>query len=52
MKNLLLEITEKLLIPVLGIIAISGIVAVFYTLITDPSTASNATWGIFDTLGD
>ena len=52
MKNLLLNITEKLLIPVLGIIAISGIVVVFYTLITDPLSASNATWGVFDTLGD
>ena len=52
MKNLLLNITEKILIPILGVIAISGIVVIFYTLITDPLSASEATWGVFDTLGD
>ena len=32
----------------LGVI---GITAIFYEIITNPSTFSNATWGIFDTLG-
>jgi len=52
MKNLLLNITEKLLIPALGFIDITGIIFALYSLITDPASASNATWGIFDTLGD
>ena len=52
MKDLMLKVVNNIIIPTLGIIAISGIVVVFYTLLTDPSSASNATWGIFDTLGD
>ena len=52
MKDLMLKVISNIIIPVLGIIAISGIVVVFYTLLTDPSSANSATWGIFDTLGD
>jgi len=52
MKNLILKSATKALIGTLGFIAITGIIMVFYTLITDPSSASNATWGVFDTLGD
>ena len=52
MKNLILEGAVKALIGTLGFIAVTGIVIVFYTLITDPGAASSATWGVFDTLGD
>ena len=52
MKDLILEGAIKALIGTLGFIAITGIVFAFYMLITDPESASNATWGIFDTLGD
>jgi len=52
MKNLLLNITEKLLIPALAVLVITGLGKVFYELITDPTQFNNVTWGIFDTLGD
>lgn len=32
-------------------LAATGISALIYELITNPSTFNNATWGIFDTLG-
>jgi hypothetical protein len=35
----------------LGALAITGVGRIVYELITKPSTFSNATWGIFDTLG-
>ena len=52
MKNLILKGATKALIGTLGFIAITGIIIVFYTLITDPLSASNATWGVFDTFVD
>ena len=35
----------------LSTLAVTGISAIVYELITSPSTFNNATWGIFDTLG-
>ena len=35
----------------LSFMAVSGISYIIYELITNPSTFSNATWGIFDTIG-
>ena len=35
----------------LSTLVVSGVIYIFYELITNPSTFSNATWGIFDTLG-
>ena len=35
----------------LAAIVVTGIGRIIYELITSPSTFSNATWGIFDTLG-
>ena len=32
-------------------LVVLGTGTIFYELITNPSTFSNATWGIFDTLG-
>lgn len=32
-------------------LSVIGITAIFYELVTNSSTFSNATWGIFDTLG-
>lgn len=32
-------------------LAVMGVTTIAYELITNPSTFSNATWGIFDTLG-
>ena len=32
-------------------LAVMGVTTIAYELITSPSTFSNATWGIFDTLG-
>ena len=52
MKDLIINGAAKALIGTLGLISICGIVIIFYTLITDPLSASNATWGVFDTLGD
>jgi len=50
--------TEKVLaifmsvwIVALMILSVSGIGMVIYELITNPTAFSNATWGIFDTLG-
>ena len=35
----------------LSTLVVSGVTYIIYELITSPSTFSNATWGIFDTLG-
>lgn len=35
----------------LAAIVVTGIGRIIYELITNPSTFSNATWGLFDTLG-
>ena len=35
----------------LSTLVILGVGTIFYEIITNPSTFSNATWGIFDTLG-
>lgn len=35
----------------LGALAITGIGRIIYEAITNSSTFSNATWGLFDTLG-
>lgn len=35
----------------LGALAITGVGRIIYEVITNPSTFSNSTWGIFDTLG-
>ena len=50
--------TEKVLaifmsvwIVALMTLSVSGIGMVIYELITNPTAFSNATWGIFDTLG-
>lgn len=48
-KSLVLFIT--LWAATLFTLSITGISAIVYELITNPSTFSNATWGIFDTLG-
>lgn len=46
-----LAIFIGLWITLLGTLAVSGIGVLIFELITNPSTFSNATWGIFDTLG-
>lgn len=38
-------------VHLLGALVITGVGRIIYELITSPSTFSNATWGIFDTLG-
>jgi hypothetical protein len=35
----------------LATLSVTGATYIIYELITNPSTFSNATWGIFDTLG-
>jgi hypothetical protein len=47
----LLDYTIALWITALGILAVSGILTLIYQLFTDPASFSNATFGIFDTLG-
>jgi hypothetical protein len=47
----LLDYTIALWITALGILAVSGILALIYQLFTDPASFSNATFGVFDTLG-
>jgi hypothetical protein len=47
----LLDYTIALWITALGILAVSGILALIYQLFTDPASFNNATFGIFDTLG-
>ena len=48
-KSLIICIT--LWAAVLSTAVVGGITTILYELITNPSTFSNATWGIFDTLG-
>jgi hypothetical protein len=47
----LLDYTIALWITALSMLAFSGIIALIYQLFTDPASFSNATFGIFDTLG-
>lgn len=51
-------ISQKILVLFLGTyasllfcLASAGIIRIVFELFTNPSTFSNATWGIFDTLG-
>ena len=46
-----LAIFMSVWIVALMILSVSGIGMVIYELITNPTAFSNATWGIFDTLG-
>ena len=48
----LLDYTIALWITALAMFAFSGIIALIYQLFTDPASFSNATFGIFDTLGN
>lgn len=48
-KSLIIFLT--LWAAVLSTAVVGGIATIVYELITNPSTFSNATWGIFDTLG-
>jgi len=47
----LLDYTIALWITALAMLAFSGIIGLIYQLFTDPASFSNATFGIFDTLG-
>ena len=47
----LLDYTIALWITALAMFAFSGIISLIYQLFTDPASFSNATFGIFDTLG-
>ena len=40
-----------ILVNLLAVIIVIGTGRIAYEAITNPSTFSNATWGIFDTLG-
>ena len=46
-----LAIFMSVWIVALMILSVSGIGMIIYELITNPTAFSNATWGIFDTLG-
>ena len=48
----LLDYTIALWITALAMFAFSGILVMIIELITNPSQFSNATFGIFDTLGN
>jgi hypothetical protein len=48
----LLDYTIALWITALSMLAFSGIIGLIYQLFTDPASFSNATFGIFDTLGN
>jgi len=48
----LLDYTIALWITALAMFAFSGIIGLIYQLFTDPASFSNATFGIFDTLGN
>jgi len=50
--NNLLDYTVALWITALSMMAFSGILVMIIELITNPSQFSNATFGIFDTLGN
>ena len=47
----LLDYVINVWVTVLGALAITGFGKVIFELITNPSQFSNATFGIFDTLG-
>ena len=47
----LLDYAINIWVTALGIIALTGLGKVIFELITNPSQFSNATFGIFDTLG-
>ena len=47
----LLDYVINVWVTVLGALAITGFGKVLFELITNPSQFSNATFGIFDTLG-
>ena len=48
----LLDYTVALWVTALSMMAFSGILVMIIELITNPSQFSNATFGIFDTLGN
>lgn len=48
----LLDYTVALWVTALSMMAFSGILVMIIELITNPSQFSNATYGIFDTLGN
>mgnify|MGYP000117091593 CR=1 FL=1 len=50
--NNLLDYTLALWITALSMLAFSGILVMIFELVTNPSQFSNATFGIFDTLGN
>ena len=50
--NNLLDYTIALWITALSMLAFSGILVMIFELVTNPSQFSNATFGIFDTLGN
>lgn len=50
--NNLLDYTVALWVTALSMMAFSGILVMIIELITNPSQFSNATFGIFDTLGN
>ena len=47
----LLDYTLALWVTALSMMAFSGIIVMIFELITNPSSFSNATFGVFDTLG-
>jgi hypothetical protein len=47
-----LDYTLTLCITSLSMLAFSGILVMIFELVTNPSQFSNATFGIFDTLGN
>jgi len=47
----LLDYTLALWVTALSMMAFSGILVMIIQLITNPSSFSNATFGVFDTLG-
>ena len=50
--NNLLDYTVALWVTALSMMAFSGILVMIIELITNPSQFSNATFGVFDTLGN
>jgi hypothetical protein len=50
--NSLVDYTIALWITALSMLAFSGILVMIFELVTNPSQFDNATFGIFDTLGN
>lgn len=50
--NSLVDYTVALWITALSMLAFSGILVMIFELVTNPSQFDNATFGIFDTLGN